>query len=72
MKYTEYCVKQNIVDWNNNVMESEIVRDSICSLESAEKIARELQHRNMDDFGDLLLKDGYRYTFTVDTEIHLW
>lgn len=63
-----YCVTQNIVDWNNNVVQSEVVRDSFYSLESAQKCAMELQKINTEDFSDLNLRDGYRYVFKADKE----
>ena len=69
MKYTTYCVKQNIVDLHGNIMENHIVRDSIYSLETAEKIAREFEYENRVEFSDIrFLNDGYRYTFTVEEE----
>ena len=68
MSYS-YCVKQNIVDWNNRVMESHVVRDGIYTLEKAQKCAKELQKRNNEDFSDLDLKDGYRYIFVAEREV---
>lgn len=68
MYYTYYCVKQNIIDFNGNVVQSDIVRDSIYTLETAQKCATELQNRNAEDFGDLNLNDGYRYVFTAEIE----
>lgn len=63
-----YCVKQNVVDWDDNVVQSEIVRDGIYTLESAQKQATELQQRNTEDYGDLNLRDGYRYVFIAERE----
>ena len=68
MSCSYYCVKQNIVDWNNRVMESHVVRDGIYTLEKAKKCATELQKRNSEDFSDLDLKDGYRYIFVAERE----
>ena len=40
-----YCVKQNIVDWNGNIVQSEVVRDGLYTLESAKSSAKELIKR---------------------------
>lgn len=63
-----YCVKQNIVKWNGFIVQSDVVRDGIYTLETARKCAEELQDRNYEDFGDLNLRDGYRYVFTAEEE----
>ena len=63
-----YCVKQNIVDWNGNVVQSEVVREGIYTIEIAQKTATDLQKRNADDFGDLNLNSGYRYVFVAEEE----
>ena len=63
-----YCVKCNIVDWNRNIVESDIARDGIYTLETAQKISKELQRRNAEDFGDLNLNDGYSYVFVAEEE----
>lgn len=68
MNYTYYCVKQNIVDFNGNVVQSDVVRDGIYTLETAQKCATELQNRNTEDFGDLNLNVGYRYLFVAEVE----
>ena len=63
-----YCVKQNIVDWNGNVVQSDIARDGFYTLEGAEQSAKELAKRNADDFGDLNLNSGYKYVFVAEEE----
>ena len=63
-----YCVKQNIVDWNGNVVQSEVVRNGLYTLESAKSSVKELTKRNSDDFGDLNLNSGYRYEFVAEIE----
>lgn len=68
MKIYSYCVKQNIVDWNGNIVQSDIVRDGIYTFETAQKCARELQNINSEEFRDLNLRDGYRYVFSAEPE----
>lgn len=63
-----YCVKQNIVDWNGNVVQSDVIRDGLYTLETAIKMAKEIQNRSDEEFCNLNLNEGYRYTFTAEKE----
>ena len=63
-----YCVKQNIVDWNGNVVQSDVIREGIYTFETAIKTAKEIQKRSDEEFCNLELRDGYRYTFTAEKE----
>lgn len=65
---SSYCVKQNIVDWNGNVVQSDVIREGIYTLETATKTAKEIQKRSDEEFCNLELLEGYRYTFTAEKE----